>query len=76
MNIRHNNQGEALFGFAEVVVNGASLVIKAAEGARSRFQRARNLRATASAIEGLPEDIRHDIGWPDPYERHAPRSCN
>lgn len=71
MNTYQKNHDQNRSGFAEVVVSGANLVIKAAENARSRYLQARNLRATETALEGLPEGIRHDIGWPDLYERHG-----
>lgn len=57
-------------------VNGFSKLMQAAGNARDRYLRARSLRATETAIESLPEGIRHDIGWPDLYERHGSRSVN
>ncbi len=76
MNTHRKNHDYHFNGFAEAVVNGANLVIKAAEVARDRYLRARDLRATETALEGLPEDIRHDLGWPDLYERHDSPSIN
>lgn len=76
MTTHHKNHDHHLNGLAGVVFNGTNLVIKAAEVARDRFLRARKLRATETALEGLPEDIRHDLGWPDLYERHDSRSVN
>ncbi|UXN64527.1 hypothetical protein N8E89_01250 [Phyllobacterium sp. A18/5-2] len=35
------------------------------------FIRERRLRATEMALDGLPDDIRCDIGWPDLYERQV-----
>jgi hypothetical protein len=76
MNTHNKDHDHHLNGLAEMVLNGANLVIKAAEVARDRYLRARNLRATETALEGLPEDIRHDLGWPDLYERNDSPSIN
>lgn len=42
---------------------------------REDVVRNRRLRATELALDGLPEDLRCDIGWPDLYERQI-RACN
>ncbi|UXN59726.1 hypothetical protein [Phyllobacterium zundukense] len=39
------------------------------------FIRERRLRATEMALDGLPENMRCDIGWPDLYERQV-SECN
>jgi hypothetical protein len=43
--------------------------------AREVFIRERRLRATEVALDGLPENMRCDIGWPDLYERQV-SECN
>ena len=43
--------------------------------ARDVFVRERRLRATEMALDGLPENMRCDIGWPDLYERQV-SECN
>jgi hypothetical protein len=43
--------------------------------AREVFVRERRLRATEMALDGLPENMRCDIGWPDLYERQV-GECN
>ncbi len=43
--------------------------------ARDVFVRERRLRATEMALDGLPENMRCDIGWPDLYERQV-GECN
>ena len=76
MNTHQKDHNQNWNGFAEVVVSGANLMIKAVENTRSRYLRARSMRATETALEGLPEDIRHDIGWPDLYERQGSTLAN
>ncbi|WP_271894582.1 hypothetical protein [Candidatus Phyllobacterium onerii] len=43
--------------------------------ARDVLVRERRLRATEMALDGLPENMRCDIGWPDLYERQV-SECN
>jgi hypothetical protein len=60
-------------GFAERIatyaVDRANSLARSLTHAREIFIRERRLRATETALDGLPEDIRCDIGWPDLYER-------
>lgn len=55
-------------------------IARIAQAARIRtgreiFIRERRLRATELALDGLPEYMRCDIGWPDLYERQV-GECN
>jgi hypothetical protein len=66
-------------GFAERIVSYAvdrtNRLARAITRAHDVFIRERQLRATEMALDGLPEDIRCDIGWPDLYERQV-SECN
>jgi hypothetical protein len=56
-------------------VNRVNRLAQAITRAREVFIRERRLRETEIALDGLPEDIRCDIGWPDLYERQV-SECN
>ncbi|PSH69841.1 hypothetical protein CU102_06160 [Phyllobacterium brassicacearum] len=58
-----------------VFVDRTNRVVQAIAHAREVFVRERRLRETEMALDGLPEDIRCDIGWPDLYERQI-TECN
>lgn len=53
------------------VVDQANRLTRAITRAHEVFIRERRLRATEMALDGLPDDIRCDIGWPDLYERQV-----
>jgi hypothetical protein len=56
-------------------VNRVNRLAQAITRAREVFIRERRVRETELALDGLPEDIRSDIGWPDLYERQV-SECN
>jgi hypothetical protein len=54
---------------ATIVVERTHRLANAVAHAHQVYVRERRLRETELALDGLPEDIRCDIGWPDLYER-------
>ena len=57
------------------VVDRANRLAARIRTGREIFIRERRLRATELALDGLPEYMRCDIGWPDLYERQV-GECN
>jgi len=57
------------------VVDRATGLAARIRTAREILIRERRLRATEMALDGLPEYMRCDIGWPDLYERQV-SECN
>ncbi|CAN7380818.1 hypothetical protein LJR231_002309 [Phyllobacterium sp. LjRoot231] len=60
---------------ATSVVDRANRLAARIRTGREIFIRERRLRATELALDGLPEYMRCDIGWPDLYERQV-GECN
>lgn len=60
---------------ATFFVDRANHLAQAISRAHAVYVRERRLRETEIALDGLPEDIRCDIGWPDLYERQV-TECN
>ncbi len=61
--------------FVTPVVDRATHLAAQISTAREIFIRQRRLRATETALDGLPDYMRCDIGWPDLYERQV-GECN
>jgi hypothetical protein len=57
--------------FATSISDFATHLAQRVETAREIFIKQRRLRATETALDGLPEHMRCDIGWPDLYERQV-----
>ncbi len=68
-------QGSIAERISSVIVDRTNRFAQAIAHAREVFIRERRLRETEMALDGLPEDIRCDIGWPDLYERQI-TECN
>ncbi|QND53560.1 hypothetical protein HB779_17930 [Phyllobacterium sp. 628] len=75
-NEHHTNHpaglGDRLFA---TVAHTVEHITAAVGHSRDIFIRQRRLRATEAALDGLPEGIRSDIGWPDLYDRQI-IECN